>query len=36
MKKVYVSKTEGPRRRGRPVVSWKDRVKEYMHERVVY
>ena len=24
----------GPRRRGRPVVRWKDRVKEYMHERV--
>ena len=22
------------RRRGRPVVRWKDRVKEYMHERV--
>ena len=34
MKKVYVSETEGPRRRGRPVVRWKDRVKEYMHERV--
>ena len=34
VKKVYVSETEGPRRRGRPVVRWKDRVKEYMHERV--
>ena len=35
VKKVYVSETEGPWRRGRPVVRWKDRVKEYMHERVV-
>ena len=35
MKKVYVSETEDPRRRGRPVVRWKDRgVKEYMHEGV--
>ena len=34
VKKVYVSGTESPRRRGRPVVRWKDRVKEYMHERV--
>ena len=33
VKKMYVSETEGPRRR-RPVVRWKDRVKEYMHERV--
>ena len=31
VKKMYVS--VGPRR-GRPVVNWKDRVKEYMHERV--
>ena len=23
-----------PKRRGRPIVRWKDRVKEYMHERV--
>ena len=29
-----MSETEGPRKRGRPVVRWKDRVKEYMHERV--
>ena len=28
------SETECPRRRGRPVVKWKDKVKEYMHERV--
>ncbi len=33
MKKVYVSKTEGPDRRGRPFGRWKDRVKEYMSER---
>ena len=33
VKKVYVSVIVGPRR-GRPVVRWKDRVKEYMHERV--
>ena len=33
MKKVYVSEIEGSRR-GRPVVRWKDRVKEYMHEKV--
>ena len=25
----------GPRWRGRPVVRWKDRVKEYIHERVI-
>ena len=32
---MYVSEIEGPRRRGVPVVRWKDRVKEeYMHERV--
>ena len=35
VKKVYVSETECPRRRGRPVIRWKDRVKEYRHERVV-
>ena len=29
MKKVYISKTECPRRKGRPVVRWKNRVKEY-------
>ena len=33
VKKVYVRETEGPRR-GKPVVKWKDRVKEYMHEGV--
>ena len=33
-KKVYASETEGSRRRGRPVVRRKDKVKEYMHERV--
>ena len=27
MKKMYVSEIEGPRRRGKPVVRWKDRVK---------
>ena len=27
-------KSECARRRGRPVVGWKDKVKEYMHERV--
>ena len=34
MKKVYASEIENSRRRGRLVVRWKDRVKEYMHERV--
>ena len=34
VKKVYVSKIVGSRRRGRPVVRWEDRVKENMHERV--
>ena len=33
MKKVYASEIEGPRRRGRPVVRWNDRLKEYMHAR---
>ena len=33
MKKVYVSEIEDPRRRGRPVIRRKDKVKEYMHER---
>ena len=32
--KVYVSETDGPRRRGRSVVRWKDRLKEYMYESV--
>ena len=35
VKKVYVIETEGPWRRERSVVRWKDRVKEYMHERLV-
>ena len=30
---MCVSEIKGPRRRRRPVVRWKDRVKEYMHER---
>ena len=34
VKKVYVSESECRRRRRRPVVRWKDRVKEYMHETV--
>ena len=34
VKKVYVSETDSPRRRGRPVVRWKDRVKKYMDEKV--
>ena len=33
MNKVCVSETEGSRR-GKPVVRKKDRVKEYMHERL--
>ena len=32
VKKVYVHKIVGPRRRERPVVRWKDKVKEYIHE----
>ena len=31
VKKVHVSETEGPRRRERPVIRWKDRVKEYIN-----
>ena len=34
VKKMYMSETEDTRRRGRSVVRWKDRVKEYMHKRV--
>ena len=30
VKKVYVSEIEDPMRRGRPIVRWKDRVKEHM------
>ncbi len=28
--KVYLSNVEGPNRRGRPLVRWEGRVKEYM------
>ena len=31
---MYVSESVGLRRREKPVVRWKDWVKEYMHERV--
>ena len=31
VEKGYVSEIDGTRRRGRLVVRWKDRVKEYMH-----
>ena len=34
VKKVYVSETEGLSMKGRPAVRWKDRMKEYMYERV--
>ena len=34
VKKVYLSEVMGPRRRGRPVVRWKNWVKEDMHEKV--
>ena len=33
MKKINVVEIEDPYRRGRPVVRWKDKVKEYMYER---
>ncbi len=33
VKKVHVSKTEDPNRRGRSLGRWMDRVKEYMCER---
>ena len=33
VKKMYVSEIEGPKRRGRPVVRWKARIKENMHDR---
>ena len=35
MKEMYVSETEDPSQRGRPLGGWKDRVKEYMCERGV-
>ena len=34
VKEVYMSEIHGPRRKGKPLVRWKDRVKEYMHERL--
>ena len=30
---MYVSEIEDPRRRGTPVIRWKDRGKKYTHER---
>ncbi len=30
--KVYLSSVEGPRRRGRPLGRWEDRMKEYKSE----
>ena len=33
VKKVYVSEIESATRKRRPVVRWKDRVKEYMYKR---
>ncbi len=33
--KVYLSSVEGTNRRGRPLVRWEDRVKEYVSERGV-
>ena len=35
VEKVYVSEIASPMRRGRPVVRWKDRVKEYMKELLI-
>ncbi len=35
VKKVYLSSVEGPNRRGRPLGSWEDRVKECVSERGV-
>ncbi len=35
VKKVYLSNVEGINRRGRPLVRWEDRVKEYVNERGV-
>ncbi len=31
--KVYRSSVEGPNRRGRPLETWEDKVKEYVSER---
>ncbi len=33
VKKVYMSESVGPKRRGRPLGRWRDRVKVYMCER---
>ncbi len=33
--KVYESELKGPKRRGRPLGRWKDRVQEYLGEREV-
>ncbi len=33
--KVYLSRVEGTNRRGRPLVRWEDRVREYVNERGV-
>ncbi len=35
VKKVYLSSVEGRNRRGRPLVRWEDRVREYVNERGV-
>ncbi len=35
VKKVYHSSAEGMNRRGRPLVRWEDRVKEYVSEKGV-
>ncbi len=35
VKTVYLSNVEGTNRRGRPLVRWEDRVKEYVNERGV-
>ncbi len=32
---MYLSRVEGPNRRGRPLGIWQDRVKEYVRERGV-
>ncbi len=33
VKKMYLNSVEGTNRRGRPLVRWEDRVKEYVCER---
>ncbi len=35
VKKVYVSESVSPDSRGKPLGRWRDRVKEYMCERVL-